>query len=394
MKTLIVNARVITPLETIAGGSVLVNGSFIESVSAAKPAVPPGCLVINAGGNILCPGFIDLHIQGGGGSDVIEATPEAVGQVARVHLKHGTTSFLATTIAAAREGKDSHLRALSELSRQVPGGGNVLGIHLEGPFISQVKKGMIRGDYISRPGMKELAKIIKACGGKLRMMTVAPEVKGNIAVIKELRSSGIIASLGHTDAGYEDAMAGIKAGITHATHFFNAMTGLHHRFPGAVGACFDSDVSVQLIADLVHVHPAVVKLTVRSKGPEKTALITDAVMAAEMPDGAYEGYGQKIFVKRGIVRGAGGVLAGSTLTQDRAVRNIVSLGFPAADAIRMATLTPAQVIGISGRKGIIKKGADADLIIIDNKINVRMVMVRGKVEWKSQAQSSKPKAQS
>lgn len=383
MKTAIINGRIITPLEEIESGTVLIDNGKITAVVRGRPRTGRDFKVIDAGGKIACPGFIDLHLQGGGGSDVIEGTPEAICRVARTHARYGTTLFLATTIARLKGGRACHLKAIAEMTGKETGGARIAGIHLEGPFISPVKKGMIRGDYIAKPDITELGKIIKLCNGTLKMMTVAPELKGSLPLIKRLRAEGIIPSLGHTDTSYEEAIAGIKAGISHATHFCNAMTGLHHRLPGAVGACFDTDVSVQLIADMVHVHPAVVRLILKVKGLDRVALITDAVLPLDMPDGVYDGYRQKITVKNGVVRGVGGVLAGSTLTLDRAVRNINALGVPLADAIKMATFIPARILGIGNRKGILKKGADADILIIDRKVSVSMVMVGGKIAWKT-----------
>jgi len=377
----IVNAGIITPLEEIPCGTVLIKDGRIERIirGRQKSSLSP---FLDAKGKILCPGFIDLHLQGGGGADVIEGSPQAINSVSYTHAKYGTTSFLATTITTCKNGEFLHIAPILRMIEEGTEGAQILGIHLEGPFINPRRKGMIKKDYVRKPDLAELRKIIKTCRGKLRMLTIAPELKGSLQLIKELQRHGIIASIGHTDATYEEAMAGIRAGITHATHFFNAMSGLHHRLPGAAGACLDSELSVQIIADFVHIHPAVIRLVLKLKGVERVALITDAVMAADMPDGIYEAGGQRVRVKEGVCRGRGGILAGSTLTLNRAVRSIVSLGFSLADAIRMATLTPAKILGIENKKGIIKEGSDADLILIDKELNVYFTMVKGRIVWK------------
>lgn len=386
---IIINAEIITPFEVIKKGAVLIEGRKIKKVIGNGEKIAGDTELIDAKGKVLCPGFIDLHLQGGDGADVIDGTYEAINCVSSMHAKYGTTSFLATTStrpnksAGFRSEKFLHLKPIVRAIERVTDGARILGIHLEGPFINPKRKGVIRRDYIIKSDIGELREIIKICEGNLRMMTIAPELNGNLALIKELSKNRIIASLGHTDATYDEAIKGIKSGISHATHMFNAMSGLYHRHPGSAGACLDSDISVQLIADLVHIHPAVIRLLLKVKGPDKVALITDAVMAAGMPDGIYKGCRQKIIVKNGVVRGEGGLLAGSTLTLNRAVRSIVSLGFPLQDAIRMVSSTPAKILKIENKKGSIKEGMDADLILIDDNINVHMTMVEGKIVWKS-----------
>ena len=387
METAIINANIITPLEIIKKSAVLIDGGKIRKILKNGEKIPEGAELIDAKGKILCPGFIDLHLQGGGGADVIEDTFEAINCVSSTHMKYGTTSFLATTNTGLRRGGRSkneeflHLKPIVQAIKNGTDGAQILGIHIEGPFINPERKGMIRGDYVRKPDLQELRKIIKICGGKLKMMTIAPELRGNLVLIRELVKGGIIASLGHTNATYEEAMKGIEAGISHATHMFNAMSGLHHREPAAANACLDSNISIQLIADFVHVHPAVVKLVLKVKGPDKVALITDAIMAVGMPDGVYEASSQKINVKNGIARRKDGVLAGSTFPLNRMVRSMVSLGFSLQDAIKMASLTPAKILKMENKKGIIKEGMDADLILIDENINVYMAMIRGKVVW-------------
>lgn len=384
--TAIVNAEIITPLEIIKNGMVLIEKGRIKKITR-DIALPAGVRLIDAERKILCPGFIDLHLQGGGGADVMDGTFEAINRVSVTHAKYGTTSFLATTSTGLKRGirlkneEFMYLKPIVQAIKRGTDGARILGVHIEGPFINPRRKGMIKRDFVINPDVRKLRAIIETCEGRLSMMTIAPELEGSLALIKELVKKGIIASLGHTDATYDEATRGISAGINHVTHFFNAMSGLHHRQPGATGACFDSDVSVQLIADLVHVHPAVIKLIMKAKCPDKIALITDAIMAVDMPDGIYEGCRQRVIVKNGVVRGKGGLLAGSTLTMNRAIRSIVSLGFSLQDAIRMASLTPAKILKIENKKGIIKEGMDADLTLIDDDINVHMTMVEGRVVW-------------
>ena len=259
-----------------------------------------------------------------------------------------------------------------------------MGSHLEGPFVNPVKCGMIARRNITAYSPKKLDDILAGAKGCIKMMTAAPELKGAVELIKRLKKNKIVVSIGHTDATYKEAMKGFDAGITHATHIFNAMRGLHHRQPGAAGAALmDERVSAQLIADGKHLHPAVVKLVVRQKWPDKIALITDSMSATGLAEGRYEYNGLKYESKEGLaVYYGSNTLIGTTLTLNKIIKRIVNMGIASLqEAVQMASLTPAAVLGIDGKKGSLEAGKDADIIVMDKDCSVEMTIINGNICW-------------
>ncbi|MFQ6065119.1 MAG: N-acetylglucosamine-6-phosphate deacetylase [Candidatus Bathyarchaeia archaeon] len=385
-KTCILNGTVITPFKTIEKGTVVFEHGKITAIGRTDEIeAPTGGRVIDASQKVVTPGFIDIHVHGGKGRNVMEASAKAINELAKFEADHGTTAFLPTTISASKEELVDVAKTVRYTMEKETDGAEVLGIHLEGPYISTEKRGGQDPDFIRLPSLDEFREILKASDQKVRIVTLAPEVDGAKMLIDELRSRGIVASVGHSNATYSEAVNMIKCGISHAAHVFNGMRNFHHREPGVLGAVLTHDeVTAELICDGVHVHPAAMKLLTRVKGSKRVVLVTDAISAAGMPDGRCKLGKQDVIVKNGVCRLVSGELAGSTLTMDVAVRNMVELvGASLQEAVMMATINPATVIGIEDRKGSIELGKEADLVILDEKLNVCSTIVRGQVLPKS-----------
>lgn len=332
--------------------------------------------IIDVKGCYISPGFIDIHIHGSGGSDTMDGKVEALRNISNTILLQGTTGFLPTTMtmdmASIRHALGTIKKAMGVLEW---GGAKILGAHMEGPFINKKFKGAQREEYIIKPNyefVKEYIDIIK-------IITMAPEVEGSKAFIESVKkNSEAVLSIGHSDATYEEAMEAIEAGISHSTHLFNAMAPLHHRNPGVVGAIFNSNITCELIADKIHVHPELFKLILKVKGKDRLVLITDAMRAGCMKEGKYELGGQQVSVKEGKAQLEDGSLAGSILTLNQAVKNFVEVTrAPLYEVINLVSLNPAKVIGIEEKKGSIELGKDADIIVFNENIEIEMVFIEG-----------------
>ena len=374
---------VFTPEETLPAHGVAVRGGRIERVA------PRGELAglaarerLDAPRGILAPGLIDLHNQGVLGHDVWDSDPEDYAEWMRGLVRFGVTSFQVTS-TFERE----RFRRVVELTQPYPGGAEPLGIYLEGPFISEAKRGAIPPELISEPAPDLLEEILEVAEGKLRMMTLAPERSDAQAVAQRLRRAGVRVAIGHTDATYEETQRLIPA-AANVTHCFNAMRGFHHREPGTVAAALLAEgLPVEVIADGVHVHPAALRLALRLKGPEGVNLVTDGIQAAGLPDGRYRSHrrGETIHIVRGESRLPDGTLAGSTLTLERALTNIIDFtGVSLAEALRMATLGPARTTGAADRKGSLAPGKDADLVLFSQDLSVEVTVVAGEVVYQAQ----------
>lgn len=337
--------------------------------------------VVEAEGCVLAPGFIDVHIHGYAGHDMMEGE-DAVRHMSRGLTRHGVTSFLPTTMSASVEETNRAVRAVSRTMGNAPGA-RVLGCHLEAPFLNARKKGAQRADTLLAPSLEAYRALVQGGEQAARLLTLAPELPGARALIEALRGE-IVLSAGHTTATYDEMEQAAGWGISQVTHLFNAMNPLHHRDPSVPGAALSDDrLSVQMICDFVHLHPAVVRLAWASKGAGRCLLITDAMMATQMQDGLYDLGGQPVEVKAGQARLTDGTLAGSTLTMDQAVRNLIhGLGLPAADVLRMAATTPANCLG-EGRLGVVREGCPADLVLLDSEWQVRATYVNGRMAYSS-----------
>ena len=383
MKTVITAGHLVTPTEWIEAPIVLIQDGHVAAVGSRTSMELPAGTHRDFPGLVLAPGFIDIHIHGGAGHDVMEADTAALSAIERHMASHGVTSYLPTTVTAPQ---DRILKALEHLGRSIvarrtqPQGARPLGIHLEGPFISHAKRGVHPPEHLVPPSPDKLDLFWQASQGTIHMMTVAPELPGAIETIRHAWSLGVHSSLGHSDANYAQASAAIAAGADHATHTFNAMRALDHRDPGILGTALTNDaVSADIIADGVHVDPTVVRLFVRAKGPDRAVLITDAISATGMPDGRYRLGAFEVEVNGDRCQYEG-KLAGSVLTLDRAVRNVMSFaGWKLQQAIRLATLNPAQLLGISKERGLIAPGCTADMVALTPEGNVVRTIVAGHV---------------
>lgn len=334
---------------------------------------------IDADGGYIAPGLIDIHIHGCNGAELMDGTPEALRTIARYLASTGITAFLPTTVTASKE-KTRQIAELIAAFENQPGEAQLLGVHLEGPYINEAKKGAQYGAAIRTPDFSELEHLHQTLGDKMRLVTIAPEIPGGLKAVDWLVKKNIAASIGHSDATYDEAVAGFTHGISQVTHLFNGMSGLHHREPGVVGAALTTpEVWVQLIADRVHVHPGAIRLVLASKAADKIILISDAIQAAGLPDGEYVLGDLPVFVKQGVATLKEGNLAGSTLSLLQAVKNMINVcGVSIQDAFRMASKNPAESIGVRS-KGWIQAGYDADLIILSPQFELRRTIINGQV---------------
>lgn len=365
--------RIVCP-DGIRAGEVVVRDGRIVSVGPVSSGDDD---LFEFGDRWLAPGYIDSHVHGGGGAQCNTTASAEVAEVARFHARHGTTGLLATTVAGPVDELCAALAAISHCT--APG---VLGAHLEGPFLSTRRPGAMDPNLFLSPDAAQLKRLLAAGAGCMRMMTVAPELPGGLELVGQLVRAGVIASIGHTDATDAEARDGVRAGANAATHVFNAMRPFHHRDPGAAGAVLDSPgVSCELICDGVHVDPVAMRLLYRAKGAAGVRLVTDAMAAVGMPDGEYVLGARPVIVTSGraVLKG-GESISGSTLTMEAAVQNAVRLlGITLADASRLASANPARLLGLHERKGEIRPGLDADLVVLDERLAVRSTMSAG--EW-------------
>ncbi len=385
MKRLAVTAgRVMTPDRIILDGVVLVEGAKILEVgsrTAVRFSEGEFEVVGRHSRHLLAPGFIDIHIHGALGRDVMEGTDEAVEAISRFLAAHGTTSFLATTLTASPIATLKAVEALGGfVDRPLPGA-RMLGLHLEGPFINPEKRGAHPAKHIRRPSALIFDQLLARSGHRVKLITLAPEVEGGLELIRFARSKEVIVSLGHSNATLQEAQAAIGLGAGNATHLFNAMRSFSHRDPGILGAVLTApQVWAELIADGVHVSPAAIELCLRCKGAERILLISDAVCATGMPEGQYRLADTEITLSEGTCRTPDGTLAGSILTQDQALRNMVGwTRLPVQSVLGMLTRNPAQSLGIADSKGTLAAGKDADMVLLDRNLRVHTTIVQGEV---------------
>jgi len=375
--------KAITPANEISDAGILIRDGVIEAVGArADVTLPAGAIEVKATDQTAVPGFIDVHIHGAGGRDVMEGSDEALSTVARTVATHGTTSMVATTVTAA---PDDIVRSVEGIASFITNQhrtenprAEVLGIHYEGPFISSARRGVHPKEWVTLPNRELLDRMVAAAAGNARILTIAPELLGAMPCIDAARSLGIVVAMGHTDATYEQARAAIAHGAHHAVHVYNAMRPFSHRDSGVIGAVLTSpEVSAELIADGVHVEEAAMRVLLQAKGPGCVILVSDGISATGMPDGTYSLGKFDVTVTDGVARNSEGKLAGSTLTLDRALRNIVRMGWSLSDAVRMLTANPAKLLGLEFKKGALRTGADADIVLLNEALEVTNVWARG-----------------
>ncbi len=371
-----------TPTAEISDAGILIRDGVIEEVGPrAGMSLPAGAEEVPANEWSAAPGFLDVHIHGAGGHDVMEGTTEALKAVSGTIAAHGTTSYVATTVTASAETICASAAGISRyIGQQYQDGearAEVLGIHFEGPFISKERRGVHPEEWIRLPSADLLEKFLAAAEGHAQILTLAPELLGAMPCIDAARDAGLVVGMGHTDATYEQARAAIAHGAHHAVHVYNAMRPFSHRDSGVIGAVLTTpEVTAELIADGVHVDETAMRLLLQAKGAGGVILVSDGISATGMPDGKYMLGTFEVMVSGGVCRNAEGKLAGSTLTLDRALRNMVKLGATVADVLRMLTLNPAKLLGLEFKKGALRPGADADIVLLDEELKVMQVWTR------------------
>ena len=378
------NGKIILEDEIVLGKAVLFTDKIEGIVDESE--IPAGAEIIDAEGGYVSPGLIELHIHGYLGKDVCDASEESIRIISKGLLENGVTGYLPTTMTVDMEvikGAIESVRALmAESTTPEFDGTTILGVHAEGPFISESKKGAQDPRYILKPD----AKFVKANADVIRVITLAPEEDdADFSAIREITAdTGVVVSMGHTSADYDTAVAGVKAGVRHATHLFNAMTPLTHRGPGVVGAALNSDeVSTELIVDTHHVNAALFDTVYKLKG-RKLCFITDCLPAGGLPEGEYTLGGAKIIYKNDLCRLEDGTIAGSVLKLNKGVWNVYTNSkIPLHECVNCASLNPATTLGIQDKKGSIKAGKDADLVILDNEFNVRKTIIGGKIKYEA-----------
>jgi N-acetylglucosamine-6-phosphate deacetylase len=386
-RVLLTNCRLFDAHNHNETTSVLIDKGIIRQVGQVESAA--SCdRMLDAKGRIIAPGFIDVHIQGAGGADVLDGTPEVLETISKTCTRFGTTAFLATTVFRPG-GNNHHLALAAESVGRDLGGAHVLGIHLEGPFISVQKRGMIQPQCICPPSSEVLEEIQDATNGHLRMMTIAPELPGSLPVVRSLVESGVIASFGHSSASFEQTIEGFGAGISHVTHLFNAMPSIHHRSPGPLVAIFQTNhISAQLITDGVHIHPAVLRLAFEKLGPNRSIPITDGMQAIGLGDGKFVYNGVEYESKQGAARYKDGTLIGTALGLNEMLRKLMELtDCPLETAVKMVTENPARLLGLHDRKGSIAAGKDADLVLLEDDLSVCATIVAGRIVFEKQGES-------
>lgn len=369
-RTVLAGARVVLPTGVVDDGRVIVDGARIAG------SAPSSAPTLDLSGHWLVPGFVDLHNHGGGGASFTSGTVEEVLQGVHTHRLHGTTTLVASTVTGDMDGLAQRAGLLSELAEQ----GDIAGIHFEGPFISPCRKGAHSEELLRDPDPADVRKLIDAARGRASMVTLATELPGGIDSVRLLTEHGVIAAIGHTDATYEQTVEAIDAGATVATHLFNAMPALGHRTPGPIAALLEDErITVELINDGTHLHPAALQLAFHHAGADRVAFITDAMDAAGFGDGRYLLGPLEVEVSEGVARLVeGGSIAGSTLTLDRAFQRAVTVDrLPVEDIVAALSANPARLLGLYDTVGSLEPGKDADLVVLDAEFTLKGVMRKG-----------------
>ena len=372
---LLAGGRVVTPDGVLDPGWIRLAGDVIDAVGSGRVLEE---LAVDLRGRWVLPGFVDVHVHGGGGASFTEGTSDQARQAAAFHRGQGSTTVLASLVTAPLAELEARAGLLAGLADE----GAIAGLHLEGPFLSPARRGAQDPRHMIAPDVAVFERLHAAARGHLRVITLAPELPGALAVIQAATRAGVTVAVGHTDATAAVTLAAIDAGATHATHLYNGMRPPHHREPGAVGALLDRDeVTCEVIADGVHLDDIVVRLTARAAGPGRLVLVSDAMAAAGMPDGSYQLGSQRVTVAGGVARllEDRASIAGSTATLSDVARHAVAAGLPVPDVAAAASTTPARVLGLADRTGALRPGLAADLVVCDDDFRPRAVMRRG--EW-------------
>jgi len=383
--TAILHGTAILPDREVPDALIVIEGERLAFCGRLDQGeVPSGARLADASGLYVIPGLIDTHVHGTHGDDVMLHGAAGIRRISERFPQYATTAWLPSTISARHTELVEAVRWCMEETHRASGGSpegaDIAGLHIEGPYINLKRKGAQPAEGVRDPDFDEVRELLAAAEGRMRVMTLAPELPGGLELIRMLVAEGVIASMGHSDANYDQALEGIAAGATHATHLFNAMPPIHHRDPGLITACLNEpEVLAEVIPDGVHLHPHIVRLALRTKGPDHAALITDAFSATGLPEGTHTLGPHTVSVKGALCTLADGTIAGSILTMNHAVRNAVRFtGVSLVDAVRMASLTPARVAGCAARKGSLETGKDADVALLDSRFDCTATWVRGR----------------
>ncbi len=378
------NIKIVTPFRIVENGAIVITGKQISNMGKVTDVnISSDIPVYDLSGMTVTPGFIDLLVHGGGGKGFADDSDESIKTISDFFFSHGTTGMLASLFSKKIDLLKNDINRIATYADRHKDS-NIWGIHMEGPFINPLLKGAHKIESLWEPSVEMWNELNASARGYIKLMTIAPELKGNIDVIRAAASQGVVPSIGHSLALYDDIEKAIDNGAAHVTHMFNAMRPFHHREPGImVAALLRNELKVELIADGIHVDPIVMKLLHNVKGSGGIILVTDAIRACGMPDGDYHFMDQKIIVKNKRALLENGTLAGSTLTMEDAVRNMVQLvGVPLTDAVRMASLNGAKVLGLEHQKGILAVGKDADLVVMDNQFTVHATIYEGQIKYR------------
>lgn len=383
MRLALTGGEIITPFRSIKNGTIMIDeGKIYELGNSKDVIIPDNSEVIDVSGRIISPGFVDLLVHGGGGCGFADDNEESISTVSKYFLEHGSTTVLASLFAKPEKLLLADLERVANYIEKNPDS-NIRGIHMEGPYLNKELKGAMNESYLWKPSVESWKKMWEASKGKIKIMTIAPELPGAIEVMREAASVGVVLSIGHSMADYHDIEVAIDNGAAHVTHMFNAMRPFHHRNPGVVlGGLLRNELKIELIADTLHVHPAVMELLLKLKGASGIILVSDSIRAGGMHEGEYEFADQKVFMKESKAFLEDGTLAGSTLTLNNAVRNMVeTANAKITEAVRMASLNGAKVINIDDKKGILAAGKDADIVVLNDKYEVEMTILAGKIAY-------------
>lgn len=374
------NVNIVLTNRIIPEGTIIFDEKIQDILSVNDLSKYKDIEIIDGLGGYITPGFIDIHIHGFYGYDTMEGNYEALNAISKNLLKTGVTSFLPTTMTMEYETIQKALASIADIKEKEPVGAQILGANVEGPFINPKYKGAQSEENIQQPN----AKLLKEYLNIIKIVTIAPEITGSIDFIKEMKDKGVITSVGHSAATYEDVEKARKFGLTHATHLFNAMTGLNHRNPGIVGAILSNEMTCEIIADYIHINPVVLKIITQTKDIKDIILITDSMEAGGLSEGEYSLGGQKVIVKGGEVRLENGSLAGSVLTMDKAIKNMINAtGLPINEVVNMATYNPARLLNMDNKLGQLKKELQADIVLVDKNFAIKKVFVKGEEKLNS-----------
>jgi N-acetylglucosamine-6-phosphate deacetylase len=383
MKLALIGGTIVTPFRLVKNGVIIIdNGKIFELGKVSDVEIPDNSEVIDVSGRFICPGFVDLLVHGGNGYGFADENSESIKIVSDYFLSHGSTTVLASLFAKPTEMLLKDLDRVAQYIDDNPKS-NIRGIHMEGPYLNKELKGAMNESYLWTPSVESWEKMWKASRGKIKIMTIAPELPGAIDVMRAAANEGVVLSIGHSMANYNEIEVAIDNGAAHVTHMFNAMSPFHHRTPGVIlGGMLRNELKIELIADTLHVHPAVMELLLKLKGANGIILVSDSIRAGGMHEGEYEFADQKVFMKNKRAFLADGTLAGSTLTLNVAVKNLVeTANAKLTEAVRMASLNGAKVLNLENKKGILAAGKDADIVILNESYEVEMTILNGNIAF-------------